>query len=135
MPEQSNYPRSARLDDQPRNRRLSIVVFALIAVALLAILGVYESIPVAERRANPPPANETAKAVHDLQTSQQRAADQLKALQQTVSSDQAELRRLSEEVTALAGKLEALQQSFASAQRAPEPLQPTEPAKQKRGAR
>jgi len=110
-------------------------VFALIAVGLLAILGVYESIPVAERRANPPPANETAKAVHDLQTSQQRAADQLKALQQTVSSDQAEIRRLSEEVTALTSKLETLQQSFASAQRAPEPLQPTEPAKQKRGAR
>ncbi len=86
MPEQSKYPRPARLDDQPRNRRLSIVVFALIAVALLAILGVYESIPVAERRANPPPANETAKAVHDLQTSQQRAADQLKALQQTVNT-------------------------------------------------
>jgi len=82
------------------------------AVALLAILGVYESIPVTERRANPPPANETTKAVHDLQTFQQRAADQLKALQQTVSSDEAEIRRLSEEVTALAGKLEEGQPNF-----------------------
>jgi len=125
MTEHSNYG----------NRRLSIVVWALIAVALLAILGVYASIPVTERRASAPPANETAQALRDLQTSQQRAADQLKALQQTVSSDQAEIRRLSGEVTALTSKLETLQQSFASAQRAPAPLQPTEPAKQKHGAR
>ncbi len=79
--------------------------------------------------------NETAQAIRDLQASQQRAADQLKALQQTVSSDQAEIIRLSEKVTALTGKLEALQQSFASARRAPAPLQPIEPAKQKRVAR
>jgi peptidoglycan hydrolase CwlO-like protein len=110
-------------------------VFALIAAALLAILGVYASIPVTERRANAPPVNETAQAIRDLQASQQRAADQLKALQQTVSSDQAEIIRLSEKVTALTGKLEALQQSFASAQRAPALLQPLEPAKQKRVAR
>jgi septal ring factor EnvC (AmiA/AmiB activator) len=135
MTGQSNYPRPVRLDDQTRNRRLSIVVFALIAAALLAILGVYASIPVTERRANAPPVNETAQAIRDLQASQQRAADQLKALQQTVSSDQAEIIRLSEKVTALTGKLEALQQSFARAQRAPALLQPLEPAKQKRVAR
>jgi peptidoglycan hydrolase CwlO-like protein len=74
----------------------------------------------------------TTLAIHDLQTSQQQAVDQLNALQQTVSSGQAETRRLSEEVTGLARKLEALQQSFASAQRAPV-VEPTEPAKQKRG--
>jgi hypothetical protein len=78
MTGQSNYPRPVRLDDQTRNRRLSIVVFALIAAALLAILGVYASIPVTERRANAPPVNETAQAIRDLQASQQRAADQLK---------------------------------------------------------
>jgi peptidoglycan hydrolase CwlO-like protein len=80
------------------------------------ILGVYASIP-----AKAPPANETAQALRDLQTSQQRVEDQLKALQQTVSSDKAEIRRLSEEVTALTGML-AAQQSVARAQRAPAPL-------------
>src|SRR5258707_5087486 len=79
--------------------------------------------------------HERGGAADDLQASQQRAADQLKALQQTVSSDQAEIIRLSEKVTALTGKLQALQQSFANAQRAPAPLQPIEPAKQKRVAR
>jgi uncharacterized protein HemX len=106
-------------------------VLALVALALLAILGVYASISVRERPANAPPANETAQALRDLQASQQRTADQLKALQQMVSFDRAEIRRLSDEVTALTGKLEALQQSFASFQRAPGPVQPTEPAKQK----
>jgi uncharacterized protein HemX len=131
MTELSSYPTFARSHDQPLNRHLPIVVLALIAVvALLAILGVYASIS-----AKAPPANETAQALRDMQTSQQRAEDQLKALQQTVSSDQAEIRRLSEEVTALTGKLAALQQSVARAQRAPAPLPPTEPAKQKSGAR
>jgi uncharacterized protein HemX len=116
---------------QPPKGHLSTVVLALVALALLAILGVYASIPVRERPANAPPANETAQALRDLQASQQRTADQLKALQQMVSSDRAEIRRLSDEVTALTGKLEALQQSFASFQHAPGPVQPTEPAKQK----
>ena len=130
MTELSSYPSFARSHDQPLNRHLPIAVLALIAVALLAMLGVYASIS-----AKAPPANETAQALRDMQTSQQRAEDQLKALQQTVSSDQAEIRRLSEEVTALTGKLAALQQSVARAQRAPAPLPPTEPAKQKSGAR
>jgi septal ring factor EnvC (AmiA/AmiB activator) len=89
---------------QPPKGRLSTVVLALVALALLAILGVYASIPVRERPANAPPANETAQALRDLQASQQRTADQLKALQQMVSSDQAEIRRLSDEVTALSSK-------------------------------
>ena len=68
----------------------------------------------------------TAQAIRDLQTSQQQAIDKLKGLQQTVSAGQVETRRLSEEVTGLTRKLEALQQSFASAQRAPmdEPAEP-----------
>jgi uncharacterized coiled-coil protein SlyX len=48
-----------------------------------------------------------------------------------VSSDRAEIKRLSDDVTALTGKLEALQQSFASAQQAPA-VQATEPPRQKR---
>jgi uncharacterized protein HemX len=117
--------------------RILIPVLALMAVALVAIFGVYLSIPVKQHHAAAPAAaapDPTAQAIRDLQTTLQQAVDQLKALQQTVSSDRAEIRRLSEEVTALTGKLEALQKSFASAQPAPVP-QPTEPARQKRGGR
>ena len=121
MTEQSNY----------RNSHLGKVALVLLAVALVAILGVYESIPVKQHNAAVASAapDPTAQAIRDLQTSQQQAIDQLKGLQQTVSSGQAEVRRLSEEVTGLTRKLEALQQSFASAQRAPI-VEPAEHAKQ-----
>ncbi len=121
MTEQSNY----------RNSHLGKVALALLAVALVAILGVYESIPVKQHNAAVAAAapDPTAQAIRDLQTSQQQAIDQLKGLQQTVSAGQVETRRLSEEVTGLTRKLEALQQFFASAQRAPI-VEPAEPAKQ-----
>jgi peptidoglycan hydrolase CwlO-like protein len=109
-----------------RNIRLSIFALALMGVALIAILGVYESIPA---KANPP--DKTAEAIRDLQKSQQQAADQLRVFQQAVSSDRTELKRLSDDVTALTAKIEALQESFASAQQATA-VQPTEPTRQKR---
>src|SRR5258705_7392060 len=114
MTEQSNY----------WNSHLGKIALALLAVALVAILGIYESIPVKQRYAAVAAAapDPTAQAIRDLQTSQQQAIDQLKGLQQTVSAGQVETRRLSEEVTGLTRKLEALQQSFASAQRAPAPV-------------
>jgi len=121
MTEQSNY----------RNSRLGKIALGLIAVALLAILGVYESIPVKQHHATAPDAaapNPTAQAIRNLQASHQQAIDQLKDLQRTVSSDQVEMKRLSEEITGLARRLEALQKSFASAQQAPIG-EPAEPAK------
>jgi predicted nucleic acid-binding Zn-ribbon protein len=94
-------------------------------------LGVYETIPVQQRKATAPPPDPTAQAIHDLQASLQQAVSQLKAVEQTVSSDRAEIKRLSDDVTALTGKLETLQQSFATARQAPA-IQPTEPPRQKR---
>jgi chromosome segregation ATPase len=94
-------------------------------------LGVYETIPVKQHKATAPPPDPTAQAIHDLQTSQQQAASQLTILQQTLSSDRAEIKRLSDDFTALTGKLEALQQSLTSVQQAPA-VQPTEPPRQKR---
>jgi uncharacterized coiled-coil protein SlyX len=95
-------------------------------------LGVYETIPVKQHKATaPPPPDPTVQAIHDLGASLQQAVSQLRALQQTVSSDRAEIKRLSDDVTALTGKLEALQQSLTSAQQAPA-VQPTEPPRQKR---
>ena len=109
-------------------------MLSLLAFVFLVVLGVYETIPAKEHKAVAP--DPTAQAIHDMQTSLQQALDQLKALQQTVSSDQAETKRLSAQVNALSGKLEALQQSFASAQQAPAPVMPMEPepARPKRGA-
>jgi hypothetical protein len=128
MIEQSDY---GTRGGEPR-RSLSIIALGLIGVALATILGVYESIPVKQHLAaaatTAAPDDATTQAIRDLQTSQQQSIDQLKALQQIVSSDQTEMKRLSEEVAGLARKLEALQKSFASAQQAPI-VEPAEPAK------
>ncbi len=65
-----------------------------------------------------------APVVKNLETSQQQAVDQIQALQQDLAAQQAETKRLSDEVAALNGKVEALQQSFASAPAAPAAIAP-----------
>jgi hypothetical protein len=101
MSEQSNASLS------PRN------VLLLTAVVVAAIIGVLASIPAKPDRVTVPDA--TSIAIRDLQASQQQVFDQLKALQETTSADQANVKRLSDEVAALNGKLEGLQPPFASA--------------------
>ncbi len=118
MGDQSRFERPPGPDRHSRRGR--IFVLTLLAVALIVPLGVYETIPVKQHKATaPPPPDPTAQAIHDLRASLQQAISQLSAFQQTVSSDRAEIKRLSDDVTALTGKLEDLQQSFASAQHAP----------------
>lgn len=118
-----------------RSRSGRVFVLTLLAVALIVPLGVYETIPVKQHKPTapppPPPPDPSAQAIHDLQTFLQQAVGQLGALQQTVSSDRAEVKRLSDEVRALSAKIEVLQRSFASTQQIPA-VQPTEPPKQKR---
>jgi uncharacterized protein HemX len=118
--------------DRPSRRERNLVL-ALLAVVLVVTLSVYLSIPVKEEEheaiAAPDP---TAQAIHDVQTSLQQVVDQLRALQQTTTSDRAEMKRLSDQVNALSEKLEGLQQSFASSQQAPVALVPTEPPRPKR---
>jgi septal ring factor EnvC (AmiA/AmiB activator) len=130
---QDNFVQS---DAGPRKGRSpAIVVLSLLAFVLVVMSGVYATIPAKQREA--PVPDPTVQAIHDLQTSLLQALDQLKALQETVPSGQAETKRLSEQVNALAGKLEALKQSFAGAEHAPAavvPIEP-EPARPKRGSR
>jgi len=130
MGDQSRFERPPGPNRHSRSGR--IFVHTLLAVALIVPLGVYETIPVKQHQATAaPPPDPTAQAIHDLQASLQQAVGQLGALQQTVSSDRAEVKRLSDDVTALSAKIEVLQQSFASTQQAPA-VQPTEPPRQKR---
>ena len=76
MTEQSNGSLSPR------------TIWLLIAVALAAMIGVFASMA-------------TSLAIRDLQASQHQVIDQLKALQEAVSSDRADMKRLSDEVAAL----------------------------------
>jgi peptidoglycan hydrolase CwlO-like protein len=91
---------------------------ALIALGAVSIWAIYQFVPPQERQATAP--NETAQAIRGLQSSQLHVVGQVNALQEAVSSGQAEMKRLTGEITALHDKLEALQQSLATAQ----PAQP-----------
>jgi septal ring factor EnvC (AmiA/AmiB activator) len=95
-----------------KRRSPGSIVFSLLVFVLVVVLGVYETIPVKRHKATAPPPDPTAQAIHDLQAALQQAVDQLRGLQQTISSDHAETKRLSDQVNALSGKLEALQQSI-----------------------
>ena len=123
MSEQSNGSPSPR------------IALLLAAVPVAAIIGILASIPAKPDRVTVPDA--TSIAISDLQASQQQVFDQLKALQETTSADQANVKRLTDEVAALSGKLEALQRPFASAHQQislPSAPAPT-PVGQKRSAR
>jgi hypothetical protein len=71
-----------------RRRSPASVVLSLLALVLVLVLGIYLTIPAREFKT--PVPDPTAQAIHDLQTSLQQTVDQLNALQQKVSSDQAE---------------------------------------------
>jgi septal ring factor EnvC (AmiA/AmiB activator) len=120
-----------------KGRSPAFVALSSLAFVLLVVSGVYATIPVKQHEATaPPPPDPITQAIHDLQSSQRQAVDQLKALQETVSSDRAEVKRLSDELTALNAKLDTLQQSFASAQQPPSATaQPIEPERPKRRTR
>src|SRR5262245_11921875 len=76
MTEQSNESLSPRTN------------WLLIAVAVAAMVGVFASMA-------------TSLAIRDLKASQHQVIDQLKALQEAISSDRADMKRLSDEVAAL----------------------------------
>jgi len=103
MTEQSNGSLSPR------------TIWLLIAVAVAAMISVFASMA-------------TSLAIRDLQASQHQVIDQLKALQEAVSSDRADMKRLSDEIAAL---------NAASARPQVSPLSapPPAPTAQKRGAR
>src|SRR5207248_9331039 len=110
------------------------LALSLVALAAVATWAIYKSIPVQERQQVTAP-NESVQAIREVQNSQQQIVDQLKTVQETVSSDHVQTNRLLGEVSDLKGKLEALQQSVASAQQPqPAPAQP-QPEKRRRGPR
>jgi uncharacterized protein involved in exopolysaccharide biosynthesis len=86
------------------------VVLLLTAVPVAAIIGVLASIPAKPDRVTVPDA--TSIAIRDLQVSQQQVLDQLKALQETTSADQANVKRLSGEVAALNGQARSPSTTF-----------------------
>jgi uncharacterized coiled-coil protein SlyX len=119
---------SDRRDGAASNRQLNTRLLVGAVAALLIVAGAF----VWRVTAAPPPAqvasqivspappvknpvlDELVEATKALEASQQQAIDQLQALQELLTTQQAEARKSSSQVAALNAKLEALQQSFAS---------------------
>ena len=129
QPSYEALPRPFRRTGMGNSRML--LEMAFIALAAISIWAIYQFVPARERQATAP--DETAQAIRGLQSSQLHVIEQVNALEDAVSSGQAEAKRLSDEISALNGKLEALQQSFASAQQA-QPQQAERP-RRRRGRR
>jgi uncharacterized coiled-coil protein SlyX len=133
-----------QLDSPPRPRRGLSALFLLLGLVIGA-----GAVALWGRLAYPPPpapppqasvSDETTEAIRNLEAGQQKTADQLQAIQQTLASDQAQMKQLSDEVAAVSDKLEALRQSFGSSQQAARPATPASPppaapANPRRGAR
>jgi peptidoglycan hydrolase CwlO-like protein len=104
-----------------------LLLLALATGATTAVV-MYLSVPGQERQLRVPNEN----SMRELQASQQQLVNQLTALQQTVSSGQAEMKHLSDQISVLTAKLQAMQETLASAQQAVP--QQAEPAKRRRAA-
>jgi uncharacterized protein HemX len=142
MTNQSEFDRSSPRTARAGNGRfvLALVLGIIVGTGSIALWEIYNPQPEADV------SNETTQAIKDLQASQQKIAGQLQSVRQTLeseqteikqmlASEQAETKRLSDQVTGLNGKLDALQQSFASAQQQPSPAAsepPPAPAKRRR---
>ena len=133
-----------QFDSPPRPRRGLSALFLLLGVVLGAggVVALWGPLAYPPPPAPPPQAsvsNETTEAIRNLEAGQQKTADQLQAIQQTLASDQVQMKQLSDEVAAVSDKLEALRQSFASWQQAARPATPASPpaapANPRRGAR
>ena len=124
---------------------VALIVGLIVGGGLMALWEIYGSAPVKQPKADiaANASNETAQAIKDLQATQQNIvgqleqeiAGQLQSLQQTVASEQAETKQLSDKVTVLSSKLDTLQQSFASAQQQPSAAPPPRQHLQKGDAR
>src|SRR5207249_712622 len=125
MTDQSQFDGATRAARPRKGGFLVTLILGLIlGGGLMALWEIYGSAPLRQSKADTAAnaSNETAQAIKDLQITQQKIvgeldqkiAGQLQSVQQTLASEHAETKRLSSEVTALSGKLDALQQSFAS---------------------
>ncbi len=146
MTDQSQFDRRTARTAWPGNGRfvLALVLGIILGAGSIALWEFYNPQPQEDVAADV--SNGTTQAIKDLQASQQKIAGQLQSVQQTLeseqreikqtlASEQAETKRLSDQVTGLNGKLDGLQQSFASAQQQPSPAAsepPPAPAKRRR---
>lgn len=142
MTDQSKFDGTAARGARKGGFVAALLLGFILGGGLMALWEIYGSVPIKQPQADiaSNASNQTVQAIKDLQTTQQnvvgeleqRVTGQLQSIQQTLASEQAENKRLSGEVTVLTGKLDALQQSFASAQQQSSSASPPAAAKRRR---
>jgi hypothetical protein len=122
-------------EEAPRKRRwIPVIVVLGLAVtgsASALLWHAYGSnLPIFPSFGSTAPAAAGDKVVmlKDLQAFQQQITSQTQAAAQLLGSQQAEIKRLSEQITALGTKLDTLQRSVTSVQAAPPAANPIKPA-------
>jgi uncharacterized coiled-coil protein SlyX len=150
---QHEVPVTYRVDDdfddestKPPERRLGL---SIVVVAALTATGVAagflwrnygNDLPAFPTfsSVNGPPLQSVDKlaGLGELQALQQQSAGQLQTVLQILTSQQAEIKKLSEQVTTLAGKVDILQHSVTAAQVVPTPpvVKPAAPPARKKPA-
>jgi cell division protein FtsB len=113
--------------EEPPKRRRWLSVIVVVALAIMGSASAFlwraygNNVPTFPSFGSTPPADAGDKVVmlKDLQAFQQQITAQTQAATQLLGSQQAEIKRLSEQMTALAAKLDTLQRSVTSVQVAP----------------
>jgi len=123
-------------EEVPRRGRRWISVMVVLALAATGSASALlwraygNDLPTFPSFGSTPPADPGDKVImqKDLQAFQQQITAQTQAATQLLGSQQAEIKRLSEQITVLATKLDAVQRSVAAVQVAPPPPMPIKPA-------
>jgi uncharacterized coiled-coil protein SlyX len=141
-----------RIDDdvdyEPRRESRRVPWLSIVVVVGLATIGVTSAV-LWRTYGNVLPGFPTSSSVNgptvqsvdkvdglrELQALQQQSAGQMQTVVQLLTSQQAEIKKLSEQMTALTGKVDTLQHSVTAAQPIPAPAVPKPVAPRKKPAR
>ena len=123
-------------EEAPRRGRRWISVMVVLALAATGSASALlwraygNDLPTFPSFGSTPPADAGDKVImqKDLQAFQQQITAQTQAATQLLGSQQAEMKRLSDQITVLATKLDAVQRSVAAVQVAPPAPMPIKPA-------
>jgi uncharacterized coiled-coil protein SlyX len=130
----------AEPDEKPRSRALVRVVVAVMLAAAgsgsALLWRAYGSPSAATVATTAAPVADKPVGLADLQALQQQVAGSMQATEKLLSAQQAEIKRLSDQLSLLSGKLDLLQRPVTSAQAAlpPPAAKPVAPAPRKKPA-
>lgn len=117
------FDQGTRLDLEVMTRRRSpgrawvVVLFLVVLVATGAAAGylwlnydwLMNELPTQQTAATPEIAPEVSAGLRDLRSSQQQTAREIETIQQTLATQQTDFNRISEQLSALASRLDTLQ--------------------------